>query len=266
MIYLFLETGFNFNGINSTTYNLKIVHMESGLINRTFGVSRSINKDKVKNSHRVIKTGIQEEVRVLRVTMALDHATLATRQWSTTNRMAIAEWLFVDDYKEFKSSDDTNVIYRCIPINAENFINGLNEGYTTLEFECDSPFAYSEHQVIQIATSGNTVVNCTSNITHLYKYYPTIHLLYNTTGASISLTNTTTGETFALTDMTGLPTSDNLYAYGSKKQILTANGMNVFNKWNKGWISLVKGNNTISVTTATNISAIRFNVQYPIML
>ena len=264
---MFIETGFTFDGYSNSTYNLKIVDVEqTGMKPRTFGVSRTINKEKLKNNYRVVKTGIEEEVLTFSVTMALDHPTLATRQWTTANRMAIAKWLFVDDYKEFKSSDDMNVIYRCIPINAENFINGLNEGYATLEFECDSAFVYKDHQSIVIATSGNTIVNCDSNITHLYKYYPTIHLVYTGTSASVSLTNTTTGETFALTSMTGLPSTDHIFAHGYKKQILTANGMNVFNKWNKGWISLLEGENTINVTTATNISLIWFNVQYPIML
>ena len=263
---MFIETGFTFDGYSNSTHNLKIVDVEStGMKPRTFGVSRNINKDKTRNNYRVIKTGTEEEVLTFQVTMALDHPTLATRQWTTANRMAIAKWLFVDDYKEFKSADDMNVVYRCIPINAENFINGLNEGYATLEFECDSAYVYRTWETISLNIGSTKVVNCTSNITHKYKYYPKMYFSYTGSSASITITNTTNGDVFSLTDMTGLPSSEWINVYGDRKQILTANGMNVFNKWNKGWVSLDEGDNTISVT-GTNITFAYFDVQYPIML
>lgn len=250
VIALFLKTGFTFNGVSSTTHKLVIVHTDNGMIQTPFGLQRNIQRERIQYGYKSILQGFQEEPLKFSVTMALEDDVLQNRQWTTQKRMDIAKWLFVNTYKTFVSDDDTTVMYKCVPVNANRFINALAEGYATLEFECDSPFAYKNASQLTVSFDLRNVQSVTktvvsdSNIAGLYRFYPEINIYSEDADCDVTITNQTNSSVLGFSDLTY---HEEVVVKGQQKQLIFS-GDNHFSKWNKGWLYLNNGNNTVVAT------------------
>jgi phage-related protein len=247
---MFSSTGFAFNGVSSSTYKLIIGRIETGLVQAPYGVNRSLVKDRIKSNYKSILYHANYEPLTFSITMTLDDDVLANRQWTKEVKKNIATWLFTDTYKDFKSDDDTTITYKCMPINAERFINGLDEGYSTLTFECDSPFAYTTSSTpvaafdLRTASPILATIPNPSNIPSQFKFYPEIQVIAQEADCDVTITNTTTSETLILT---GLANNEDVYLRGNRRQVLSSES-GIFTKWNKVWIHLANGDNEISVS------------------
>jgi hypothetical protein len=107
-----------------------------------------------------------------------------------------------------------------------------------------------------ITGSGTIVIN---NLSNAFQYYqPEIEITVNS-GTSVSFTNTTDDN--RVTSFSGLTTGEVLYVNNEKKQLISSTSNYRYDGFNKNWLRLVQGVNTISVT---GNATIMFRTQFPV--
>jgi len=257
----FVNTDFIFDGINSSDmYNLKIVKLETGLFEQTFGMPRSTIKDFIKNRKKPYFYKLREDVLKLNIQIAKD------TEWTNQEKYDVLKWLSQETYKDFISTDQNDIVYKCILVGEPKFYNnGNNEGYAELEFECDAPHAYTQQTVQTFDLSDNTTtttieVENKSNIDDYY--YPEVEVALQGTSTSFILTNLSDGG--RQFEFTSLTSGETIYINNESGTIISDLDLNRLpNLTDKKFFRLVYGVNQIQVT-GEMILKIRY--QYPIIV
>ena len=168
------------------------------------------------------------------------------------------EWMITDDYCEFISEDNLEIIYFLKGIAYQKRLTPSMEGIIDITFKVLSPYGY-KHYTKEISQNENnfTLYNH-SNSDNNYK--PVIKLS-NISTDSISLTNETTKKTsFFINNLTN---SDIIYIDNLMGTITDEQGNNRLMDSNRSWIELCKGYNSILVD---GICDIKIEAYYPIMV
>ncbi|UNC92705.1 phage tail domain-containing protein [Candidatus Contubernalis alkaliaceticus] len=132
------NTNFIFNGIASEEYGLSIVKLESGFYPSPYISGQQIIEDSVPSKHLNYFYGTKKEPLIFDVTFSLDE------EFTPEKKYEIAKWLIHEDYKPFQTLDDLEKIYYVIAINQSDFYSaGNGQGYFTLTFQTDAPWAWS---------------------------------------------------------------------------------------------------------------------------
>jgi len=184
-----------------------------------------------------------------------------------TARKTIAEWLFVDNYKEFYSLDDINIKYYCMPDGkASKYITGSLEGYFTINFICSAPWAFTPlvETEFDLSMGGTTEIsiNNTSNIQG-YIHKPEIEIEMAVMDNDVTLINKTNDN--KTTEFTGLIGGSEIVYVDNQNKIILTNQPSTYryNNFNGVWFELLRGINLIDVTGEVILTV---KEQYPIIL
>lgn len=251
-----ISTKFYFDGIHSDTKGLSLIRTSGGIFDLPFVTARNIREEYPTNAIAPYHFGTQLQPQT--ITMAF--STLINNMTSS-KLQEIASWLFQDDYKEFYSEDNPDKRYYLIATSEINFkTNGANEGYLEVQFRSKYPYALTmaATPTYTISGSGNIVINNTSNV---YRYYyPELQFTVNSSSpTTITFTNTT--DSNRITSFTGLSNGEIIYMNNQKRTLISSTGNYRYNSFNKNWLRLIQGINTISVSG--NVS-VMFRTQFPI--
>lgn len=246
----FVSTYFEFDGISSDDMGVQLVRVETGLLNSQFAHNQTPITDKVKGRNKEYFFGVELSLFKFSITIAL----LEDQLWTREMRMRIAEWLFKSQYKPFISGDNLDVIYYCIADgDASRFDNTLQEGYITIDFTCNSPYAYTPTYVNTYDyTTAPTNIITVENLSNVEtRYCPELEITM-VAGTSITITNLTNGG--IKTIFTGLTIGEIIYVNNQSKQIISSlpNTYRLGN-FNKNWLKLVKGVNRLQIDGNANI-------------
>jgi len=150
---------FRYNGIDSEDMHLWNVQLSANMMEEPFSSNREIQEISIKDRDRPYFQRIQLSPLEFELNFAF------TEAWDKTLMQQIKQWLIQPYFRPMIFSDDITIvdevevidkIYYCIMVSDPKILhNGLNEGYCTLKFRCDSPYAYSP-----VTT---TTLDCTSN-------------------------------------------------------------------------------------------------------
>ncbi|MGG1650408.1 distal tail protein Dit [Paenibacillus sp. NRS-1775] len=130
---------FSYAGIQSDFYGIVNVNMSSGMQEEIFAASRSINEVSIKGRDRSYFQNTKKEPLKFNVSFAfLD-------KWDDVKIREVARWLTEQSYYQpLFFSDDPEKVYYAICVDDINLVhNCLKQGYITLTFRCDAPYAYS---------------------------------------------------------------------------------------------------------------------------
>lgn len=258
---MFINIGFSFNGVNSSTYGLYIVRTNSGLTQGQFGINRTILKDVIKTSPNPIFYGIKKEPFTFKLQLALIGVT-----WTETLQKQITKWLFVNDYKSFISDDYPSINFYCMPIgNSERFFTGIaeNQGYFELEFECNAPWGYISSTpsfILNSATPLPTTITI-ENQSNTNEYVLPELTFTVTDATSISIVNLS--DSNRTTTFTGLTIGETIYINSRTKEITSNTGLYRYSNSNKIFPRLISETNQIQINNHCNIS---FEINYPIII
>lgn len=137
------ETYFKFNGRNSQEFGLKICHDE-GIFERQFGPNRKLNTETIPGSPLPYAFGFEHELLSGEIQMLSEHP------WTLYREREICNWLFQDNFGEFISLDNPDIVYYVIFIEDGQMSLGTNRtGYFTVNFTCDAPWGWSKPLVQQ---------------------------------------------------------------------------------------------------------------------
>ena len=159
------------------------------------------------------------------------------KQWDRESIIEVMDWIITDTFKPFVSEDDLDVFYY---FKAKRVIKKFTPdmyGYLEVTFKPYTNYAY-----YSVVANGNSTIYI-NNVSNVDKPYKPIIRVSNIT-QDITIKNESIGdsEAFKLTEATNDIIID--CALCTVKDI---NGNNLFSKCNRKWISLIKGENRISV-------------------
>lgn len=129
---------FNYDGINSYELGVVNVSVSSSLYEESFLASKQIRETKVRGRLKPYFHSADMEPYKFSLIIAFED------QLSYDQIREIARWLNPSYYKPLYFLDNPDRIFYCIPSEEIQIShNGFNQGYLTVNFRCDSPFAYS---------------------------------------------------------------------------------------------------------------------------
>lgn len=227
---VFYSNNFTFNNVYSKGENIHLVSEESNILN-DYGMPFNIEEDETEVT--------------LSFCYAKDNTPL---EWTYDVIVDFLGWVITDDYCEFISEDNEDVIYFLKGVSyTKRFTNNMT-GIIDVTFKALSPYGY-KHNVRQIA-KGETRFEI-ENYSNIDNNYKPIITLSNISSNSITITNTTTEKTsFTISNLTS---SDKIYIDNLMGTIRDANGNNKISNSNRSWIELKKGKNVITVTGSCSI-------------
>lgn len=232
---------FMYDGISSMDFNITNVSVDNNLYTDPFLSNRTIKEIVVNRIDKPYYSHIQRDPISFTINFGFPDG------WDDDTMIKIRKWLNTDYYKPLIFSEDPQKIYYAMCINAPSVThNGLKQGYVTLDFRCDSPYAYSplmatkEYDCTQSDTT-NFILENYGDI----DIYPQIYLTKIGDGnLTINNINGNTSMQF-----TGLLDQEQLYIRCEKKYIETSIP-NVFryDSLNDNYMKLVYGQNNIEVS------------------
>lgn len=238
---MFYSDNFTFNNISSKDYNIYLVSQDGGILNE-HGLPFDINND---------DTNI-----TLEFCYADENGVPLT--WDSKTITTFLEWVITDDYCEFISDDNKDVVYFLKGIEySKNFTSDL-KGIIEVTFKSISQFAY-KHVIkeIELGESSFSIYNY-SNCDNNYK--PVI-TLGDISSDYIIITNNTTGKTpLEIYDLRDI---SNICIDSKMGTILDSKKNNLITNSNRSWIELSKGTNDFSVEGSCSLIIESY---YPIMV
>ncbi|MDR6779319.1 MULTISPECIES: distal tail protein Dit [Paenibacillus] len=130
---------FSYAGIQSDFYGIVNVNMSSGMQEEVFAASRSINEVSIKGRDKPYFQSTKKEPLKFNVSFAFED------KWDDVKIREVAIWLTEQSYYQpLFFSEDPEKIYYALCVDDINLVhNCLRQGYITLAFRCDAPYAYS---------------------------------------------------------------------------------------------------------------------------
>lgn len=171
---------FVFDGIPSTTYNLKSIRTSGGgFLNEVLIGTANITEVEHPNDFKPHLQKITRSPIEFTKQFALLDEYDRPKEWTELDRKVIANWLFHNEYKPISFSDRPDVVFNVIA-SANLSLNTINDkGYMEITFKTNSPYAWKTAReiVIPAKATGTTSVPVTiDNYIAVDKIYPTILL------------------------------------------------------------------------------------------
>lgn len=139
---------FIFNNISSEDMGVSIVSVSSGLYSEQFFPNRNLVETSVANNPKPYFQRVEETP----ISFSLE---IFLEDWQCRDSVRqVSRWLFQDYYKPLVFDTNLNRVYFAIVDGSSEIThNGNKEGYITIDFRCDSPYAYSYYKTTKGKTS-----------------------------------------------------------------------------------------------------------------
>ena len=254
-----INMSFIFDNISSQDMGLFIVRIGGSSENSSpFAPAQNIIEEKKYKNHipafyRAEKEPLEFEI----------ICSLLDEEFTPEKKMQLSKWLIHEEYKEFISEDNPDLIYNVISTDKIDLITfGSFKGYISIKFRCDAPWGYSSVYQNNFDLSASTLPTTITiyNYSNAVKYlYPEIEFTLSGTDTELTLTNLSNGgEIFEFTD---LIIGEKIYTNNERKQIISDLGLYRLSKFNKKWFRFVYGANRIEVTGKCLLS---FRYKFPL--
>jgi predicted phage tail component-like protein len=129
---------FSFDGISSIDMGITSINVNDGMQEEPFLATRELVEVKIPGKDKPYFQRMEEQPLEFEVSFMFNEP------WDQAKIRQVARWLLQDYYKPLFFSDNINRIFYAIVDGDSKLIhNCLSQGYVTLRFRCDSPYAYS---------------------------------------------------------------------------------------------------------------------------
>ena len=256
---------FIYNDIQSSEMNLSIIRLQSGFFSTpAYGGQEIIESEPGRRDNPYFYTTRKQPIEFEITFSPLDN------EWTPDFRQEIFRWLVSDTYKKFQTTDDLGKIYYVIPINpGEIFTQGTDKGYITILFRSNayhawSPIYYSYYDLSENTTTTTIQAYNHSNIKQFY--YPKLQITSKKAMGvqdEIRIHNLTYNTPdFIVQDLF----LDEVVGFDNENKIIKSSleheGYYRLENFNKHWLKLVYGLNTLEITGQCFIE---MKSQYPVI-
>ena len=245
---MFLKSkGFNFNHRHTDEFDLRIVSIGSSENTQSFGIDRSLETETIGEMITSLKS-IKYNSLTFELTLCKTDG-IQLLPFSEEDKFEIIRWLFQDDFKPIIFDDQKDVVYYVMFTKGSSYQNGFKQGYLNLSLQLNAPCGFTHLTSGRMRVQGETTFDLFHRSNVEAETYPDIEfeLLGDTTAVKIE--NLTTGETM---EFTGLNPKTQAYCYNEGlKQLSCLNNpsYNIRPCFNRTWLRLIYGRNTIKITT-----------------
>lgn len=243
---------FSFDEIKSTNFPIANIKVGQGAFSESLSTGKQINESYPINSFKPYFMGVQKEVKEFDVSFVF------LEPWNDEMMDEILQWLSVDEYKKMYFESNIDRVFYAMPITDIGLIhNGLQQGYLTITFRCDSAYSYS-HEKATVWYDA-TVKDVEFNIRNLgyYNVYPEIEIIKVGNG-NVSIYNKSNAN--QQLRFTSLKDGEKIVIDCFNEEIETSlEDTFRFDDFNDVYIELLRGDNMIRITGRCYV---RFNYQY----
>jgi predicted phage tail component-like protein len=233
---------FLYNGETSKDYGILHCNIESGMLQEPFLSNRIINYSKIREKERISFLSKDYEPIILPVTMAYEDT------FTSDDLRNLARWLDQPYFTELIFSDNLNkVYYAMIQDVSDLYHNGNNQGYISVQFLTNSPYAYSPYYLSEVYTftdnAAGTVIQFTNNGDMDLK--PILYFTKLTADGDIEIINNTNSVDFK---MSNIALNEKLYIDNENKIIETDSSVinSRYDDFTKDFLSLSRGVNQLN--------------------
>ena len=162
---------FTYNGINSMDFGIVNISIDNNPYSEPFLANRVIKEFVVKGKKNPYHSYVQVDPLSFTLSFAFSNG------FDSATLSQVKQWLYVDYYKPLIFSESPEKVYYAMPVDSPTIThNGLQEGYITLNFGCDSPFAYSPEILTQwydfsLSSPNNLILENSGDV----EVYPQIY-------------------------------------------------------------------------------------------
>lgn len=234
---------FYYAGKYSADYGIYNITVDTSLYSEPFLAKRDIKEITTRFNPKPYFQNINYEP----LTFSLSFGILDT--WDDNKLREIARWLAQDYYQPLYFEEDTNKIYYCVAMDTIDIIhNGLKQGYITLTFRCDAPWAYTQFYTTPVYDYSNNTTTANLSITNSgdLLLYPELWITKVGNG-DVSIINQTNGnQEFKFT---GLADTEVVYIDNENEFISSSLADTYrYSNFNNNYLELVVGVNNLVIT------------------
>ena len=220
-----------------------------------YGICQVTEEDNVLNEYGLSYNG--EENNEITLSFCYTNNFEDAYVWENDIIEDVLEWLITDDYKEFISEDNEDIVYFLKGTSYVKRFTPDMKGIIDVTFKTLSQYGYRYYTKNVIKPNAKFDVLNSSNIDKPYK--PIIELK-NISSKNIQISNLTTNKSpFIINNLS----NKDIIIDNTIGTITDVDGNNLIMSSNRKWIELVKGYNSILVEGNCDII---FKAYYPIMV
>ena len=220
-----------------------------------YGIYQVTEEDSVLNEYGISHNNTEDN----EITLSFFYANSfeEAQIWEEEVLETVLEWLITDEYKEFISEDNKNIIYF---LKGQGYVKRFTpdmRGIIDVTFKTLSQYGYKYYTKKVVNPTNEFNVLNSSNINKPYK--PVIELK-NISSENIQISNLTTNKSpFIINNLS----NKDIIIDNTIGTITDIDGNNLIMNSNRKWIELVKGYNSILVEGNCDII---FKAYYPVMV
>jgi hypothetical protein len=240
-VILLVSENFYFDGISNEDKGIYLIRTDN-MIKIPFIPNKDIREDFPTWSDTPYFYGIKNQQYSISMLFSTLDDNLTSAKFQE-----IANWLFQDSYKEFYSEDNTEKRFYLIATGQIDIQqNIINEGYFEVTFQSFYPYALTSSATPTYnITSGDTIV--INNPSNVYEYYkPELEFVVGTGISTVSFKNTSDDD--RTMTFSNLDAGETIYVDCRKKRIISSGTEYRYDDFNKIWMRLIQGDNSIQVT------------------
>ena len=243
------STDFSYNGISSSTMKLKMINFNTSFVETPLWGESEIQETRTSEKLKSYFYKINRQPIEFTASFVLVDINGQPAEWTAAERKRIASYFIVNGYKEFITNDDITKKYYAICKNPGviNLISG--KGYIELNFQTNSPFAWTEEYTNTYDFSSSPGINYISyenksNIGGFF--YPKLEVDLTSSITAFNIINVSNGN--KTMSFTGLLDGEKISIVNENKIILSETALSYpFSKFNGIWIELVQGFNNLGI-------------------
>lgn len=245
----FNALSFTYDGIPGEKYGLFICNFDSNTTEQV-AENHTIRAIALNNSYKNIFYGYETpEPFTFEITLGSEKVIDAYV------RSQITKWLVRrNGYKKLKiiQADMSSIFYNCVFTQINTVYIGNLAYAITLTAVCDSPYQYENPKTFNVNVNNNynlTIKNTSDTLEYIY---PKISFTMSAGGGNLSIINQDdNGREFKFTELSG---SETINIDNQSKIITSSLGFYRLKNFNKQWLRLVNGVNSLKITGIASIS------------
>lgn len=147
---------FSYNGIESSSFGLINVSLDSGMFEEYLVSTRNINESRLIDNKRSLYTGMTKEPIEFQMTIAFEN------DFTDEKISKVIDWLYGSEYYSPLIFHGYDKIFYCMPNGDSTLVHtGMNEGYINLYMKTNSPYVFGNFVThkLKSTTSMNQNIN-----------------------------------------------------------------------------------------------------------
>lgn len=252
---MFIQPNFTFNNQYSRDLGVSIITFDSGVFNDVgIEYAEDVNVDQSLIEYNPYYTSSISETKEIELNLVVyNPLTMEPIDFFDTDIESLYDWLITDNFSQFISDDDTDLIYYFKVIRIQKVLTFENKGYLRVTLKPFSKYAYKKREY-EFNINGETTIDI-FNLSRL-EYFPIIEIINKGNISTINKINNM--------DISNVKTNEKIIIDNLTKIVQNENGENKFNTCNRRWIKFTP--REINTLILNGNMSVKIICEFPVVL